>query len=92
MKKIFIGVLLFVGLIQASVAFQNTRTYTQPDGTTFEGTVQGLAQIHWIETSTGDIIKYNFKKKAYYEIDFDEVKIYFIVCFLFKIILYNISS
>lgn len=60
------------GLVYAGVAFQTVRTYTQPDGTSFQGTVKGLAQVHWIETINGDIVKYHFDKKAYYEIDFDD--------------------
>ncbi len=71
MKKIIMFLLITIGVANASIAYGQMRTYTQPDGTTFQGKGQGLSRVHWIETVNGDIVKYNFEKKAYYEINFD---------------------
>jgi len=58
--------LLFTGLLFAAPAFERTRTFTQPDGSTFTGTLKGDEYLHWIETETGEIVAFN-KTRGQYE-------------------------
>lgn len=70
MKKILLSLMVTSLIVFASQAMQRESVYTQPDGTTFKGTVKGLSQVNWIETN-GEIVKYKFDDKTYYVIDVD---------------------
>ena len=65
--KLLIMSLLINSSAMAMPAVQGVRTFTQPDGTQFEGVLKGNAQFNWIE-SNGEIVKYNPTDKNYYKI------------------------
>ena len=71
-KAIF-AILLLSSVVVAGVAISGARTFTQPDGTKFEGVLKGDASFHWIESS-GNIVIYNPKDKFYYKAVIDEKK------------------
>lgn len=61
---------LIVSMLAASVliaapAYEHTRIYRQPDGSTFKGTPKGDEYLNWIEADNGDIVIYNKKTKQY---------------------------
>jgi len=68
--KTFIKILLTLTLLNtltvAAPAISGTRTFTQPDGTRFEGILKGDSSFHWIE-SNGHIVICNPDDKFYYK-------------------------
>ena len=72
MKKIkFIFKVCLIGLFMESLslagpALSGERSFTQPDGTKFQGELKGDSSFHWIE-SKGEIVIYNPKDKYYYK-------------------------
>lgn len=63
--KTVLTVILLSSFAIAGPAFPGTRTFTQPDGTTFEGNLKGDSSFHWIE-SDGNIVIVNPDDKFYY--------------------------
>ena len=63
--KIFLALLLGINLM-ATPTLTKKRTFTQNDGSTFSGRLQGDAFLHWIEAEDGSILLYN-KKTATFE-------------------------
>lgn len=63
--KPFWTILLAVSVLSAAPAYERTRSYTQPDGTSFKGTPKGDEYLNWIETENGDIVLYNKETKRY---------------------------
>jgi hypothetical protein len=62
-----IGILLLVNtFVAAGPAISGVRTFTQPDGTKFEGVLKGDSSFHWIE-SEGSIVIVNPQDKFYHK-------------------------
>ncbi len=62
-----IGTLLLVNtFVVAGPAISGVRTFTQPDGTQFEGILKGDSSFHWIE-SEGSIVIVNPEDKFYHK-------------------------
>lgn len=72
-KIIFLFLILLSSILLAGPAITGTKTFTQPDGTTFEGVLKGDSSFHWIE-SNGDAVVYNPKDKFYYKATIDKDK------------------
>mgnify|MGYP007043492829 CR=1 FL=1 len=68
--KIIILIMLVKSFVFAGPAFPGVRTFTQPDGTKFEGVLKGDSSFHWIE-SDGSIIIMNPTDKFYYKATID---------------------
>ena len=51
--------LLAFSTVFAAPAYDKVRTFTQADGTTFKARAQGNHHLHWIESSDGEILRYN---------------------------------
>lgn len=68
--KTFSLLLLLNLTLLAGPARGGVITFTQPDGTTFQGLLKGTSAFHWIE-SDGQIIKYKEKDKFYHIAKFD---------------------
>lgn len=66
MKPLLIT-LLSAAVLFAAPAFERKRTFTQPDGSTFTGTLKGDEYLHWIETENGEILVYDKAAKQYEE-------------------------
>ena len=64
LKYLFITLLL-VSSLNAAQARGGLLTFTQPDGTQFEGYLKGDSAFHWIE-SNSQVVLYNAKDKFYY--------------------------
>lgn len=64
--KIFLILFLVAVAAFSAPALQRVVTFTQPDGTKFQGVYKGDAAFHWIE-SNGNIVVYNPKDKYYYK-------------------------
>ena len=71
--KLLISLILFSSILLAGPAITGTRTFTQPDGTTFEGVLKGDSSFNWIE-SDGSAVVYNPKDKFYYKATIDKDK------------------
>jgi len=71
--NIFLLIAFFYVTAFASPAINKKITFTQPDGTTFEGELRGDASFHWIE-SNGDVVIYNPEDKYYYKAVVDKDK------------------
>jgi hypothetical protein len=71
--KIFLTLFLFSTAAFSTQALQRTVTFTQPDGTKFQGAYKGDAAFHWIE-SEGSVVVYNPKDKYYYKAVVDKTK------------------
>lgn len=73
----YVNIFLLITLLHvtafASPAIKRQITFTQPDGTTFEGRLHGDASFHWIE-SNGDVVIYNPEDKYYYKAVVDKDK------------------
>ena len=67
MKKLlkYIIPIMIVTLMEASPARDGLITFTQPDGTEFEGVLKGDSSFHWIE-SNSKVVMYNSEDKFYY--------------------------
>ncbi|SFV66531.1 hypothetical protein MNB_SM-4-1211 [hydrothermal vent metagenome] len=63
--QIIIGLFLLNTSIHGAQASAGIITFTQADGSTFEGTLHGNSAFNWIQ-SNGSIVKYNNKDKFYY--------------------------
>lgn len=57
--------------LMATSTLTKKRTFTQNDGTTFSGHLQGDAYLHWIEADDGSILLYNKKTKTF---EYAEIK------------------
>ena len=64
MKTILL--ILLTTSIFATSTLTTIRTFTQSDGTTFKGRLQGDAFLHWVEAEDGSIVLFN-KKTANFE-------------------------
>jgi len=71
--KVFFTLTLLSSILIAGPAIRGTRTFTQPDGTKFEGVLKGDSSFHWIE-SNGNAVVYNQNDKFYYKATIDEEK------------------
>ncbi len=58
--------LLFSLSLQATATRSVLQTFTQSDGSTFEGRLKGDAFMHWVETTDGTALIFN-KKSATFE-------------------------
>lgn len=65
LKAIFI-LMMASSFAVAGQAISGNRTFTQPDGTKFEGILKGDSSFHWIE-SNGNVVVYNAEDKFYYK-------------------------
>lgn len=67
--KIFLKFILIVmtllSTLNATQARSGQHTFTQPDGTEFEGVLRGDSSFHWIE-SNKNVVLYNPEDKFYY--------------------------
>jgi len=73
LKNILLSLTLLGSILLAGPAITGTRTFTQPDGTTFEGVLKGDSSFHWIE-SDGNAVVYNPEDKFYYKATIDKDK------------------
>lgn len=68
--RLFLKIILTLALTSsfsfAGPAISGTRTFTQPDGTKFEGVLKGDSSFHWIE-SNSEVVIYNPQDKFYYK-------------------------
>jgi hypothetical protein len=59
--------ILFIGsLLHAAPARKGVITFTQADGSKFQGILKGDSSFHWIE-SNSQVVLYNKQDKFYYE-------------------------
>ena len=61
-------ILILIGLIsiiQAAPARNGDRVFKQENGVTFVGQAKGNQHLNWIESSDGEILKYNSATKNY---------------------------
>lgn len=65
MKYTLMALLLYGTLLNAAPAFERERTFTQPDGTTFQGRLRGDEYLHWVETEEGKILVFNKKERRF---------------------------
>lgn len=63
--KYFTLMILLISFLQAAPARGGVHTFTQPDGSTFQGYLKGDAAFHWIE-SHGKVVLFNPQDKFYY--------------------------
>jgi hypothetical protein len=71
--KTLLSLALLSSILLAGPAITGTRTFTQPDGTEFEGVLKGDSSFHWIE-SEGNAVVYDPKDKFYYKATIDKDK------------------
>ena len=71
--KILLSLTLLSNILMAGPAITGTKTFTQPDGTTFEGVLKGDSSFNWIEND-GDAVVYDPKDKFYYKATIDKNK------------------
>ena len=69
--QLILGVLFVGTLLQAAPARNGVKTFTQPDGSTFQGILKGDSSFHWIE-SENKVVLFNAKDKFYYNASFDK--------------------
>jgi len=62
--------LLMLSALNAASARGGIITFTQPDGSTFQGLLKGDSSFHWIQ-SNQNIVLYNPKDKFYYNAEVD---------------------
>jgi len=63
--KYILPIIMITTLAEASSARGGVLTFTQADGTQFEGVLRGDSAFHWIE-SNSKIVMYNSEDKYYY--------------------------
>ena len=63
--RLMISTVLFIATLNATPARGGLITFTQPDGTEFEGYLKGDSSFHWIE-SNSHVVLYNADDKFYY--------------------------
>ncbi len=63
--KVFLTIFLTATLF-ATATLTKERTFTQSDGSTFKGRLQGDMRLHWVESKNGSILLFN-KKTANFE-------------------------
>ena len=71
--KLFFKLMLVIAfsmILNAAPARSGLHTFTQADGTQFEGILRGDSAFHWIE-SNAKVVLYNSKDKFYYYADFN---------------------
>ena len=71
MLRTIISIFLIGSLLQAAPARGGIMTFTQPDGSTFQGILKGDSSFHWIE-SENKVVLFNSKDKFYYNASFDK--------------------
>ncbi len=69
--KTLIAIIFLGTLLYAAPARGGVKTFTQPDGTTFQGLLRGDSSFHWIE-SNQEIVLFNKEDKFYYNAIIDE--------------------
>ena len=57
----FLLIVLLTLTLQATSTLTTLRTFTQSDGTSFQGRLQGDAFLYWIEAEDGSILLFNKK-------------------------------
>jgi len=57
----YLLIVLVTLTLQATSTLSTLRTFTQSDGTTFKGRLQGDAFMHWIEAKDTSILLFNKK-------------------------------
>ena len=63
--KYLLIITIILSALQAAPARPGERTFKQSDGTTFLGQAKGNQHLNWIESASGDILKYNSDTKNY---------------------------
>jgi len=63
--KLLMIFLLVCTYIFGAPAFNKTREFTQADGTTFTARAYGDRHLNWIQTTDGEILKYNSLTKNF---------------------------
>ena len=63
--KILLIFLILIANLYSAPAYNKTREFKQADGTTFEAKAFGNQHLNWIQTSDGEILKYNSKNKNF---------------------------
>jgi hypothetical protein len=71
--KVFFALMFLNTLGFAAEAMPGVDTFTQPDGSKFEGVLKGDSAFNWIE-SNGNVILYNKADKFYYKAIYDADK------------------
>ncbi len=61
----FLLIVLVTLTLQATSTLSTLRTFTQSDGTTFKGRLQGDAFMHWIEAADNSILLFNKKTENF---------------------------
>jgi len=56
---------IFLSLLEAAPARGGERVFEQKNGVTFTGQARGNERLNWIESSDGEILKYNPATKNY---------------------------
>lgn len=56
--KYVLSFLLTVSIF-AAPAYNKLRTFTNSDGTTFQGRAYGNQHLNWVQTTDGEILKFN---------------------------------
>jgi len=69
--KILLAMIFLGTFLHAAPARSGVKTFTQPDGTTFQGLLRGDSSFHWIE-SNQEIVLFNKEDKFYYNAIIDE--------------------
>lgn len=63
--KYLLIITIILSVLQAAPARPGKRVFKQSDGTTFLGQAKGNQHLNWIESASGDILKYNSDTKNY---------------------------
>ena len=61
----FLLIVLLTLTLQATSTLSTLRTFTQSDGTTFKGRLQGDAFMYWIEATDSSILLFNKKTENF---------------------------
>ncbi len=61
----YLLIVLITLTLQATSTLTTLRTFTQSDGTTFQGRLQGDAFMHWIEAKDKSILLFNKKTENF---------------------------
>ena len=63
--KIVLTALLLISTLYSAPAFNKLREFKNADGTTFVARGAGDEHLHWIESESGDILKFNATSKNF---------------------------
>lgn len=63
--KYLLIITIILSALQAAPARPGERVFKQSDGSTFLGQAKGNQHLNWIQSKSGDILKYNSDTKNY---------------------------